>query len=109
MPNMKKALANPLHASDMLSFRVLHCGRDVSMQKPPKFARVLWVRGRVPQVCCGMVVCQAFVSKVVGWFVGLGRVNIVSDVHPCPIQCARKARFSENNHVPSKISGHENG
>ena len=79
------------------------------MRKTPEFARVLWVHGHVPQVCCGMVFYQDFVSKVVGWFVGLGRMNTVSDVHPCPILCARKARFSENNHVPSKISGHENG
>ena len=58
VPNMKRALANPLHASDMLSFRILHCGSDVSMQKLPKFARVLWVRGHVAQVCCEMVFCH---------------------------------------------------
>ena len=72
------------------------------------------------QGCCGCVdtgrkfvvkwfFCQDFVSKVVGWLVGLGRTNTVSDVHPCPILCARKARVSESNHVLSKISGHENG
>ena len=103
MPNMKRALANVLHASDMLSFRILHCGSDVSVQNPPKFARVLGVRGRVPQVCCEMLFVEILFQR---WWVGL----LDWDARSPPMSlCARKARFSENNHVPSKISGHENG
>ena len=66
----------------------------------------------VPNACSKFVarmVLSVFCFKVVGWADRLGRTTTVSDVHPRLILCARKTRFSEHNHVLSKISGHENG
>ena len=109
MPNMKRALANPLHASDMLSFRILHCGSDVSMQKPPKVCKGVvgaWTRA-------ASLLWNGFLSRFC--FKGGGLVCWIGAHEHClrrrpmsdPV-CPQSA-VSENNHVPSKISGHENG
>ena len=41
MQNMKRASADPLGASDMLSFRTFQCENYISMQVE-EFARVSW-------------------------------------------------------------------
>ena len=52
IPNKKRASANSLSASHMLSFRSFQCGSDVPTQMPQVSARVLWLRGHVQQICC---------------------------------------------------------
>ena len=65
---MKRSSATPLRASDMLSFRICQCGSNASMQMPQQFAKVLWVRGHVPQVCFERVIVNYLFHW---WWVGV--------------------------------------
>ena len=65
--------------------------------------------GHVQLICCenGLVSFLLESGGLGCW--RLGRTTTVSDVHPRPILCVRKACSSEHNHFLSKIRGHENG